>query len=313
MAAFKVSVIGAGQVGATTALRVAENNLADVSLIDIVEGMPQGKALDLMQSSPAIGRGATIEGANDLAAAADSDLVVVTAGLPRKPGMSREELLTANADIVAPIAEKLAEIAPESIIVVVSNPLDIMTCLAWKKTGFPSERVMGMAGVLDASRFACFVAQELGICADDVRATVLGGHGDSMVLLPRYSSVSGIPLPDLIPADRLNELVERARNGGAEIVSLLKTGSAYYAPSASVYAMVESILLDRRRIFCASALMEGQYGLEDVYIGAPVTLGTGGVEEIIELKLTEDESAALRKSADVVKNGVETLRKAGKL
>ena len=307
MSRFKVSVIGAGQVGATTAMRVAEAKLADVVLVDIVEGMPQGKALDLVEAAPALGAGAGVTGSNDVAAVAGSDIVVLTAGLPRKPGMSREELLGKNADIVGPLAEQIAQHAPDCVLVTVSNPLDIMTQLAWKRTGFPSERVVGMAGVLDASRFASFVAMELGIAPNDVRATCLGGHGDSMLLVPRYSSVSGIPVTELIPEDRLAELVDRARTGGAEIVGLLKTGSAYYAPAASVFAMVEAILTDQKRIFCASAHLTGQYGLDDICVGVPVKLGAKGVEEIIELALSDDELAALRASAAKVRAGVTAL------
>jgi len=272
-----------------------------------VEGMPQGKALDLMEAAPALGRGARVEGSNDVAAVEGSDVVVLTAGLPRKPGMSREELLERNAEIVGPVAERVGALAPDCVLLTVSNPLDVMTYLAWKRTGFAPERVVGMAGVLDASRFACFVAMELGLSPADVRATVLGGHGDSMLLPPRYCSVSGIPVTELLPPETLDRLVERARTGGAEIVSLLKTGSAYYAPSAAVFAMVEAILSARSRIFCASAYLDGQYGLSDLYIGVPVRLGAGGVEEVIELPLERDELAALRRSADKVREGIHAL------
>jgi malate dehydrogenase len=299
--------MGAGQVGATTAQRIADSGLARVTLVDIVEGMPQGKALDILESAPSLGVGAEVEGSNDVSAIAHSDVVVLTAGFPRRPGMSREDLLKKNADIVGPLAEQIGRHAPKAILVVVSNPLDIMTHLAWRKSGFRPSRVVGMAGLLDASRFACFVAQELGIAPQDVRATVLGGHGDSMLLLPRYSSVSGIPVTDLMGPDRLTQLMERARRGGAEIVSLLKTGSAYYAPSASVFAMVEAILTDRRRIFCASAYLHGEYGLKDIFIGVPVILGARGVEKRIELPLNEKELATLRASAEKIREGIREL------
>ena len=308
MSRSKVSVIGAGAVGATAAQRIADSGLADVALVDVVEGMPQGKALDMMQSAPALGGPARgIEGSNDIAAIKGSDVVVLTAGFPRKPGMSREELLQKNADIVGPLSQKVGQYAPDCIFVTVSNPLDIMTCLAWKRSGLDSNRVVGMAGVLDASRFAFFVAQELGVSSQDIRATVLGGHGDSMLLLPRYSTVSGIPVTELIPQERLAQIIERARNGGAEIVSLLKTGSAYYAPSASVFAMIEAILTGRSRILCASAYLKGEYGLKDIFIGVPVKLGAKGVEETIQLKLDEKEQAALEASADVIRQGIRQL------
>jgi malate dehydrogenase len=303
----KVSVIGAGQVGATIAQRIAESGLADVTLVDIVEGMPQGKALDMIQSMSLLCRGADVRGSNDPSTIADSRVVVLTAGFPRKPGMSRDELLARNAEIVEPAAEHVRRFAPNSVLVVVTNPLDVMTYLAWKRTGFAPERVVGMAGVLDAARFASVVAVELGISPQDVRCTILGGHGDSMLLLPRYSSVSGIPITELVPAPRLKELVERARSGGAEIVSLLKTGSAFYAPSASVAMMVEAILTDRKRILCASAHLHGQYGLDDIFIGVPVRLGAGGVERIIELPLEKQEMASLRASADQIRSAIKAL------
>jgi malate dehydrogenase len=307
MSMFKVSVIGAGMVGATTAQRIAESGLADVTLVDIVEGMPQGKSMDLLQCVPALGRGATVTGFNNFKAIEDSDVVVMTAGFPRKPGMSREELLAKNASIVSGAAEAIARHASNAILVVVTNPLDIMTYLAWKRTGFPSGRVVGMAGVLDASRFIAFVAAQLGVSPMDIRATVLGGHGDLMLILPRYSSVAGVPLPHLLPEKEIEALVERARNGGAEIVSLLKTGSAYYAPAASVAVMVESILNDQKRVLCASAHLDGEYGLKDIYMGVPVKLGAGGVEEVFELPLDGIESAALHASADKIRAGIKEL------
>lgn len=310
MSRAKVAVIGAGNVGATTAQRIAEGGLADVVLTDIVEGMPQGKALDLMEAAPVIGSGSRIEGADDLDAIEGADVVVITAGLPRKPGMDREELLRLNADIVGPIAETVARKAPDSIVIVVSNPLDIMTQLAMKRSGLDpasAGRIFGMAGVLDAARFACFIAMELDISPADVRAMVLGGHGDAMVPLPRFSTVSGIPIGELISAERIELLIERTRKGGGEIVNLLKRGSAFYAPSASVAAMVECVLKDAKRILPAAAYLTGQYGIDGVYCGVPVKIGADGAEEIIELPLTDDERAALHASAAGVRKGVETL------
>ncbi len=307
MSRAKVAVIGAGNVGATTAQRIAEGGLADVVLTDIVEGMPQGKALDLMEAAPVIGSGSRLEGANDLDAVEGADVVVITAGLPRKPGMDREELLKLNADIVGPIAETVARKAPDSIIIVVSNPLDIMTQLAMKRSGLDPKRVIGMAGVLDAARFACFIAMELDISPADVRAMVLGGHGDAMVPLPRFSTVSGIPIGELIPAERIEALIERTRKGGGEIVNLLKRGSAFYAPSASATAMVECVLKDAKRILPAAAYLTGQYGVDGVYCGVPVKIGADGAEEIIELPLTDDERTALQASAAKVRQGVESL------
>ena len=303
----KVTVVGAGQVGATTGLRIAQAELADVTLIDIVEGMPQGKALDLNEAAPVIAADSKLSGSNDLAASEGSDIVVITAGLPRKPGMSREDLLKKNAEIVGGVVVAVAAAAPQSKLVVVSNPLDVMTQLAMVRSGFEKERVVGMAGALDSARFSWFIAEELGVSVKDIRAMVLGGHGDSMVPLPRYTTVSGIPVTELMAPDRLAELIQRTRGGGAEIVNLLKTGSAFYAPSASVVAMVGSILRDEKRILPAAAFLTGQYGIEGVYCGAPVKLGEGGVEDILELDLTEDELAALRASAEKVREGVNAL------
>ena len=303
----KVAVIGAGNVGATTAQRIAEAQLADVALIDIIEGMPQGKALDLAEAAPVLGADAVITGSNDLAATAGSDLVVITAGLPRKPGMSRDDLLKKNADIVGGVVDAVKEYAPDSILLLVSNPLDVMTYLAYKRSGFPRERVIGMAGVLDSARFACFIAEELDVSVKDVRAMVLGGHGDSMVPLPRYTCVSGIPVTDLVAPDRLEALIQRTRDGGAEIVSLLKTGSAFYAPSASALAMAASILKDEKRILPACAVLQGEYGLSDLCAGVAVKLGAGGVQQVLQLKLTEEELAALRGSADKVRAGIQAL------
>ncbi|HET9327461.1 MAG TPA: malate dehydrogenase [Candidatus Eisenbacteria bacterium] len=296
----KVAVIGAGNVGASAALYVAERGLADVTLIDIVEGMPQGKALDMRQAAPLWHKGGAIEGANDLSAVKGAGLVIMTAGFPRKPGMSRTDLLKANADIVRPAAEAVKKHAPDAYVVVVTNPLDVMAHLFWKVSGLPKSRVMGMAGILDSARFRAFIAMELGISGADVQAMVLGGHGDSMVPLPRYTTVGGITVTELIPADRLSQIVQRTRDGGAEIVKLLKTGSAYYAPAMSAVEMAEAILTDQKRLVPCSVLLQGEYGMKDLFIGVPVVLGGKGVEKIIELDLGPEEMAALNKSgADV--------------
>ncbi|NQT52872.1 malate dehydrogenase [bacterium] len=304
----KVSVFGAGHVGATTAQRIAEKELADVVLLDIVEGLPQGKALDMMEAAPVEGYDATITGSNNNTDVAGSDLVVITAGVARKPGMSRDDLLTINARIVGGIAADVAAHAPDAIVIVVTNPLDVMTWLALEKTGFAPERVMGMAGVLDSARFRAFIAMELGVSVKDVEAMVLGGHGDSMVPLPRYANVGGVPISALIPADRIAALIERTRTGGAEIVGLLKTGSAYYAPSSSVVAMVASILRDEHRVLPACVRLDGQYGIDGVFAGVPVVLGAGGVEQVIELELEADELAALQASAAHVRETIEKLK-----
>ena len=296
----KVAVIGAGNVGASAALYLAERGLADVTLIDIVEGMPQGKALDMQQTTPLWHKGGCIEGANDIAAAKGSDVVVMTAGFARKPGMSRTDLLKANADIVRPAAEAVKQHAPNAYVVVVTNPLDVMAHLFWKVSGFPKHRVMGMAGILDSARMRAFIAMELGVSGADVDAMVLGGHGDSMVPLPRFTTVGGIPITELLPADRVAAISDRTRNGGAEIVKLLKTGSAYYAPAMSAVEMVEAILTDQKRLVPCSVLLEGEYGMKDLFIGVPIVLGSKGVEKIIALKLNPEELAALQKSgADV--------------
>ena len=296
----KVAVIGAGNVGASTALYVAERGLADVMLIDIVEGMPQGKALDMQQAAPLWHKGGKVEGSNDLAAVKNADVVVMTAGFPRKPGMSRSDLLKANADIIRPAAEAVKQHAPNAYVVVVTNPLDVMAHLFWKISGFPKHRVMGMAGILDSARFRAFIAMELGVSGADIQAMVLGGHGDSMVPLPRFTTVGGITVTELIPAERLAQIVQRTRDGGAEIVKLLKTGSAYYAPAMSAVEMVEALLTDQKRLVPCSVLLQGEYGLKDLFIGVPVMLGARGVEKILELKLSAEETAALQKSgADV--------------
>jgi malate dehydrogenase len=303
----KVTVIGAGNVGATTALYIAERALADVVLIDIVEGMPQGKALDMQEADPLWHRGGRIEGSNDLASVAGSQVVVMTAGFPRKPGMSRTDLLKANADIIRPAAEAVKKHAPQAVVVVVTNPLDVMAHLFWKLSGLPKSRVVGMAGILDSARFRAFIAMELGISGADVSAMVLGGHGDSMVPLPRYTTVGGIAVTELIPMDRLQSIIQRTRDGGAEIVKLLKTGSAYYAPAMSAVEMVEAILTDQKRLVPCSVLLEGQYGLRDLFLGVPVVLGAGGVEKIIELELSGDEKTALHKSGKDVADMIAEL------
>ena len=303
----KVAVIGAGNVGASAALYIAQRGLADVVLIDIVEGMPQGKALDMQQAAPLWQKGGRIEGANDLAAVAGADVVVMTAGFPRKPGMSRTDLLKANADIVRPAAEAVRKHAPAAYVVVVTNPLDVMAHLFWKLSGFPRQRVMGMAGILDSARLRAFIALELGVSGADVQAMVLGGHGDSMVPLPRFTTVAGIPITELMPAARIAEIAQRTRDGGAEIVKLLKTGSAYYAPAMSAVEMVEALLTDQKRMVPCSVLLEGQYGMKDIFIGVPVVLGGKGVEKIIELKLSSEELAALQKSGKDVAASIADL------
>jgi malate dehydrogenase len=303
----KVAVIGAGNVGASCGLYVAERGLADVVLIDIVEGMPQGKALDMQQSAPLWHKGGRITGSNDFKDVAGADVVVMTAGFPRKPGMSRSDLLKANADIIRPAAEAVKQHAPNAYVVVVTNPLDVMAWLFWKTTGFPKHRVLGMAGILDSARFRAFIAMELGVSGADVQAMVLGGHGDSMVPLTRYTTVSGITVTELIPPARLAEIVQRTRDGGAEIVKLLKTGSAYYAPAMSAVEMVEAILTDQKRLAPCSVLLEGEFGLKDLFIGVPVIVGAKGVEKIVDLDLTADEKGALQKSAKDVSDMIAEL------
>jgi malate dehydrogenase len=304
----KITVVGAGQVGATTALRLAEKQLArEIVLIDIVEGMPQGKALDLAESGPISGYDIKIWGSNDYAAMAGSGLVIITSGLPRKPGMSRDDLLAANAEIVRGVSNAVKTHAPDSIVITVTNPLDVMTYLCQKVTGFPSNRVIGMAGVLDTARYRTFVAEALNVSVKEVQAFVLGGHGDSMVPLPSYTTIAGVPLSDLLPQEQIEPLVKRARSGGAEIVNLLKTGSAFYAPSAAVVEMAESIIKDQKRLLPCTALLTGQYGLDDVYVGVPCKLGKNGIEQILEIKLTADEQAELNKSAADVSDMIKKL------
>ena len=303
----KVTVFGAGFVGSGTARRIAEKQLADVVMVDIIEGMPQGKALDMMESACLEGFDSKVTGANDPAACAGSDIVVVTSGIARKPGMSRDDLLKTNAGIVGSVCEAIKKNAPNATVIIVSNPLDVMTYLAGVKLDLPKNKVIGMAGVLDSARFRCFIAMELGVSIRDVDAMVLGGHGDDMVPLVRYATVGGIRVEDLLPKDKLDALVTRTRNGGAEIVALLKTGSAYYAPSSSVVQMVASILEDQKRVLPCAAWCTGQYGVHDMFVGVPCVLGANGVEKIIELKLSKDELAQLKTSSDHVFENVKRL------
>jgi len=297
----KVSIVGAGNVGATAAHWIAAKELADVVLIDIAEGIPQGKALDLLEAMPIEKRDVSVIGANDYAATANSDIVVITAGIPRKPGMSRDDLLNTNFKIMSDVVKKVVEQSPESILIIVSNPLDAMAQAAFKQSGFNRERVIGMAGILDSARFRTFIAEELNVSVENVTAFVLGGHGDTMVPLPRYSTVAGIPITELIPKVRLDAIVQRTRDGGAEIVKHLKTGSAYYAPSAAAVEMVEAILKDKKKIVPCAVYLQGEYGIEGYFIGVPCKLGAAGLEQIIEIKLTPEEDAALKKSAEAVK------------
>jgi malate dehydrogenase len=303
----KVTVVGAGNVGATAAHWIAAKELADVVLIDVVEGIPQGKALDLLEAMPIEKRDVHVIGANDYAEAANSDIVVITAGIPRKPGMSRDDLLHTNYKIMSDVVNKVTAVAPNSILIIVSNPLDAMAQAAFKVSKFPRNRVLGMAGVLDSARMSAFVAMECKVSVENVHSFVLGGHGDDMVPLPRYSTVAGIPLPDLLPKERIDAIVERTRKGGAEIVNLLKTGSAYYAPSAAAVEMVEAILKDKKKILPCAVYLEGEYGIKGLFVGVPVKLGGKGVEEIIQIKLTAEENAALQKSAASVKELVGVL------
>jgi malate dehydrogenase len=297
----KVTVVGAGNVGATAAHWIASKELADVVLIDVIEGVPQGKGLDLLEAMPIEKRDCQITGTNDYADTANSDIIVITAGIARKPGMSRDDLLNTNARIMEDVIGKVKATSPNSILVIVSNPLDAMAQAAFKHSGFPKERVLGMAGVLDSARFRTFIAEELKVSVENVTAFVLGGHGDTMVPLPRYSTVAGIPITELIEPGRLSALVQRTRDGGAEIVKHLKTGSAYYAPSAAAVEMVEAILKDKKKILPCAAYLTGEYGIHGLYVGVPCKLGSLGLEQILEIKLTEEEQAALNKSADSVK------------
>ncbi len=305
----KVTVIGAGNVGATAAQRLAEKELCDVVLIDIVEGVPQGKSLDLTEAAPIEKHDAHLTGANAYDDSAESDIVIITAGIPRKPGMSRDDLIGTNAGIVKTVTEQVTAASPNSILIIVSNPLDAMCHVAHQVSGFPKERVIGMAGVLDSARFRAFIAMELNVSVENTHAFVLGGHGDTMVPLPRYSTVAGVPITELMPQDRIDALVARTRNGGAEIVSLLKTGSAYYAPASAAVEMAESILKDKKKILPCAVYLEGEYGINDLFIGVPVKLGSRGAEEVIEITLTETEKAALQHSADAVQELKDILSK----
>jgi malate dehydrogenase len=297
----KITIVGAGNVGATAANWIVEKELGDVVLVDVTEGIPQGKALDLLEAMPIEKRDCSIIGTNGYEESANSDVVVITAGIPRKPGMSRDDLLQTNFKIMSDVVAKVVAASPNCILVIVSNPLDAMAQTAFKQSGFPRERVIGMAGVLDSARFRTFIAEELHVSVENVTAFVLGGHGDTMVPLPRYSTVAGIPITELIAPDRLEALVQRTRDGGAEIVKHLKTGSAYYAPSAAAVEMVEAILKDKKKILPCAVYLQGEYGINGLYVGVPVKLGEKGVEQIIEIKLTPEEQAALNRSADAVK------------
>jgi malate dehydrogenase len=307
----KVTVVGGGFVGSTTAQRIVDKGLADVVLTDILEGVPAGRALDMMESTPITRADSRVAGistaAGDYTATANSDIVVVTAGFPRKPGMSRDDLLKANYDVIKMVIESVVKLSPNAILIMVTNPLDAMVQAAYKISGFPKNRVMGMAGILDSARMSTFVATELNVSVENVHSFVLGGHGDDMVPLPRYSNVAGIPLPDLLPKERIDAIVDRTRKGGAEIVGLLKTGSAYYAPSAAVVEMVSAILQDKKKILPCAAYLEGEYGIKGLFVGVPVKLGEKGVEQVIEIKLTPEENAALQKSAAAVRELVTIL------
>lgn len=304
----KISVVGAGMVGSSTALKLAQREVGDIVLVDVVEFIAEGKALDMSQSFPLDGVDVAMVGkTNDFSVIKDSDVVAITAGVPRKPGMTRMDLLMTNAGIVESIAENIGEYAPNAIVIVVTNPLDVMTYVAWKATGFPRERVMGQAGVLDSIRMRYFVAQALGVSVKDVQAMVLGSHGPQMVPIPRYTTVSGIPITELLPAETIEQINKRTQEAGTEIVGLLKVGSAYYAPGAATVEMVEAVVKDKRSLLAASVLLQGEYGLNDVFIGVPIILGRNGVEKILELKLTEEELQALHKSAEEVKKGIADL------
>jgi malate dehydrogenase len=304
----KISIIGAGFVGATAAHWAAEKELGDVVLVDILEGIPQGKALDLLQAGPVKGFDSRVIGSNGFEETQDSDVVIVTSGIPRKPGMSREDLLEINKKIIESVVTQVVVRSPQAILIMVTNPLDTMTYLAFKKSGFPKQRVMGMAGILDTARFKAFIAMELGVSVEDIQALLLGGHGDEMVPLPRYTTVSGIPLSQFLSKEIIDRLVDRTRKGGGEIVNLLKTGSAFYAPSAAAIQMTEAILKDKRRVLPCCVYLDGEYGLKDICFGVPIKLGAKGVEAIIELQLTEDEKKLVAKSAESVKKSIVELK-----
>lgn len=305
----KITIVGAGNVGATAAHWAASKELGDIVLVDVVEGVPQGKGLDLYESSPVEGFDAKITGANSYEETKNSDVVIITAGLPRKPGMSRDDLLQKNSAIMKSVVTEVVKYSPESILIIVSNPLDAMCAVAKEVSGFPRSRVIGMAGILDSARFRAFISMELNVSVEDVTAFVLGGHGDDMVPLPRYCSIGGIPLPAMMPQEKIDQIVERTRKGGGEIVALLKTGSAFYAPGASAVQMAEAILKDKKRILPCAAYLEGEYGVNGYFIGVPVKLGAGGLEEVIEIELNPEEKAALEKSVASVKSLTEALPK----
>jgi malate dehydrogenase len=307
----KITVVGAGNVGATAAQRIAEKELADVVIVDILEGVPFGKALDLAEAAPIEKHDARVVGANDYEATADSDIIIITAGIPRKPGMSRDDLLSTNAKIMKAVVTQAAKFSPKAVLIIVSNPLDAMCHVAYDTSGFPKNRVMGMAGVLDSARFRTFIARELNVSVENTHAFVLGGHGDTMVPLPRYSTVSGIPITELMDQAAIDRLVKRTREGGAEIVGLLKTGSAFYAPASAAVEMAEAILKDKKKILPCAVYLSGEYGIKDLFIGVPVKLGKDGIEEIIQIKLTPEEDAALKKSAEAVKGLVAAMKNLG--
>jgi len=304
----KVSVIGAGNVGATLAQRVAEKGYADVVLVDIVEGLPQGKGLDMLQTGPIIGSDARVIGTNSFEDTANSDIVAITSGVPRKPGMSRDDLVLTNMNIVKSVTEQVVKYSPKSILLMVANPLDAMTQLALHVSKFPRKRVIGQSGILDSARFRTFIAQELNVSVADVHACILGGHGDTMVAIPRLTTVGGIPVTELLPKETLDKIVERTVKGGGEIVALLKTGSAFYAPAAATAQMIKSILLDKKRILPCAVRLEGEYGIKGIVVGVPAKIGKDGMEQVIELKLTPDENAALKKSAEAVRDLLKVMK-----
>jgi malate dehydrogenase len=304
----KISIIGAGFVGSTAAHWIASKELGDVVLVDIIEGVPQGKGLDLLQAGPIEGFDVKIVGTNDYSATANSDIIIVTSGAPRKSGMSREDLIRVNADITRDCISKSAPLSPNAVIIMVNNPLDTMTYLAKQVSGFPKNRVVGQAGVLDTARYRTFIAMEAGVSVEDIQAMLMGGHGDEMVPLPRFTTISGIPVTEFISKERLDAIVDRTRKGGGEIVNLLKTGSAYYAPSAATVQMVEAILRDKKRVLPCSCYLEGEYGLNDIYFGVPCVLGAGGVERVLELPLNDEEMALVKKSAEAVSSSIAALK-----